>query len=117
MVGWILNDVFTTVILPRPAPARFRPAGIVTRRAWRLWLAYADRKPTPAGRGERLGGFAPGIVMILLGVWIGLLVLGFGLMLNSLAAQVRPPVYDLHAALYMAAISLLPTGHGDSVPF
>src|SRR5258708_9091858 len=116
MVGWILNDVFTTVILPRPAPARFGPAGIVARRAWRLWLAYADRKPTPAGREQRLGVFAPGIVMILLGVWIGLLVLGFGLMLNSLAAQVRPPVYDVDAALYLAAIALLSIGYGGFVP-
>jgi hypothetical protein len=116
IVVWVLNDVFTTVILPRPAPARFRPAGILTRRAWSLWRRYAEVKADPAAREQRLGIFAPAIVVILLGVWIVLLVLGFGLMLFALSADIRPPVHDFDAALYMAAVSLVTIGYGDFVP-
>jgi hypothetical protein len=116
IVVWVLNDVFTTVILPRPAPARYRPAGIVTRNAWRAWRHFADKKPTVAKREQRLGIFAPAIVMILLLVWIILLVIGFGLMLFALSDQIRPPLPDLGTALYMAAVSFLTIGYGDFVP-
>lgn len=113
---WVLNDVFTTVILPRPAPARYRPAGILTRSSWRVWRGYADRSRTVQRREQRLGIFAPAIVMILLGLWIVLLVLGFGLMLHALSAQVRPPLGGIDAAVYLAATSLLTIGYGDFVP-
>jgi hypothetical protein len=116
IILWVLNDVFTTVILPRPAPARYRPAGILTRRAWAVWRRYAEAKPSPAAREQRLGIFAPAIVMILLGVWIVLLVLGFGLILYALSDQIRPALRDFDTALYMAAVSLLTIGYGDFVP-
>lgn len=115
-VGWVLNDVFTTVVLPRPAPARYRPAGLLTRYTWWLWRAYADAQPTPARREQRLGMFAPAIVMLLLGVWIVLLMLGFGLVLHALAAEMKPPLPDFGAAVYLAGTALLTIGFGDFVP-
>jgi hypothetical protein len=81
VVGWVLNDVFTTVILPRPAPARYRPAGLLTRWTWRIWRRYADASRSPELREQRLGIFAPAIVMILLGVWIVLQAVTGGLSL------------------------------------
>jgi hypothetical protein len=116
LVVWVLNDVFSTVILPRPAPGRYRPAGLLTRWSWRAWRRYADASRTPERREQRLGIFAPAIVMILLGVWIVLLIVGFGLVMHALAAEVRPPLPDLGAALYFAGISLLTVGYGDFVP-
>ena len=116
IIVWVLNDVFTTVILPRPAPARYRPAGLLTRWTWRIWRRYADASRTPERREQRLGIFAPAIVMILLGLWIVLLILGFGLVMHVLGAQVRPPLPDFGAALYFAAVSMLTIGYGDFVP-
>jgi len=116
LIVWVLNDVFTTVILPRPAPARYRPAGILTRGSWRIWRRYADASRTPDRREQRLGIFAPAIVMVLLGLWIVLLVLGFGLLLFALSDQIQPALHDFDAALYMAAVSLLTIGYGDFVP-
>jgi len=116
LVVWVLNDVFTTVILPRPAPARYRPAGLLTRTTWRIWRRYAEASRTPERREQRLGIFAPAIVMILLGVWIVLLIAGFGLVMHALSEEIRPPLPDLGAALYLAAVSLLTIGYGDFVP-
>lgn len=111
-----LHDVFNTVILPRPSPARYRPSGLVTRAGWLLWRSYADRQADPDGREARLGAFAPAVVMALLGLWITLLVLGFGLVFFALAGDVDPPLPDLATACYFAAISLLTIGYGDYVP-
>jgi Ion channel len=112
----VLNDVFNTVILPRPSPAKYRPAGILTRWTWRLWRRYADAKRDPGGREQRLGIFAPGIVMILLGLWITLLIVGFSLLLLALGDGVSPRLTDVGAAMYFAAISMLTIGYGDYVP-
>jgi len=116
LVAWVLNDVFATVILPRPTPTRYRPARLLTRSSWRLWRRYADRSRTPERREQRLGAFAPAIVMTLLGVWIVLLVVGFGLVLHALSSHIRPPLPDFGTALYLAAVSLLTIGYGDFVP-
>ena len=113
---WALNDVFNTVILPRPAPARYRPAGFLTRGSWALWRRYADASRTPERREQRLGIFAPGVVMILLGLWLVLLIVGFSLMLLALGDGVSPRLTDLGAAMYFAAISMLTIGYGDYVP-
>jgi len=111
----VLNDVFNTVILQRPSPARHRPAGLLTRYSWRLWRAYADRAASAERRERRLGIFAPAVVMTLLGLWIAMLILGFGLVFHVLGRQLEPGPADLGGALYFAAVSLLTIGYGDVV--
>ena len=116
VVLWVLNDVFNTVILPRPSPARYRPAGLLTRWSWRAWRRYAGGSGTPERREQRFGVFAPAIVVLLLVAWIALLIVGFALMLLALGTGVAPPLADLGAAMYFAAISLLTIGYGDYLP-
>ena len=116
LVAWVLNDVFNTVILPRPSPARYRPAGLLTRWSWRLWRRYANVQAQPDRREHRLGVFAPAIVMTLLGLWIVLLIIGFSAILLALGDGVSPRLTDLGAAMYFAAISMLTIGYGDYVP-
>ena len=116
LIAWVLYDVFNTVILPRPSPARYRPAGLLTRWSWRIWRRYADASKTADRRERRLGIFAPAIVMVLLLLWIALLITGFGLVMHSLAGDIEPPLPDIGTSFYFAAVSLLTIGYGDFVP-
>jgi hypothetical protein len=116
LVAWVVNDVFNTVVLPRPSPARYRPAGLLTRWSWRPWRWYADTHPDANRREQRLGMFGPAVVMILLGLWIVLLIVGFSAMLLALGDGVEPRLVDVGAAMYFAAISLITIGYGDYVP-
>ena len=116
LVGLVLHDVFNTVILPRPSPARYRPAGVLTRWSWRGWRRYAERQADPDRREQRLGIFAPAVVIVLLGLWMVMLIGGFGLLFHALAEQIAPVPPDLGTAMYFAAVSLLTLGYGDFVP-
>jgi hypothetical protein len=52
---------------------------------------------------------------MLLLAWAAGLVLGYGLILHALRAQVRPVPEDLGTAVYFAGVSLLTIGFGDIV--
>ncbi|HUQ17559.1 MAG TPA: ion channel, partial [Candidatus Saccharimonadales bacterium] len=116
LIAWVLNDVFNTVVLPRPSPSRFRPASLLTRWGWRVWRPYAEHSGDPAKREGRLGLFGPAVVLLLLGIWIVLLIAGFGLAMHALGGAIQPQLPDLGTAFYFAAISLLTIGYGDFVP-
>lgn len=115
-IVWIvLNDVFSTVIVPRPTPSRFRPAALLTRFGWRAWRARFGSVTSPQLRERRMGVFAPVVVMALLSVWIIMLIAGYGLMFDAVADSLRPVPESLGTSLYFAAVSLLTIGYGDYV--
>jgi len=114
LVWAVFNDVFSSVILPRPTPSRFRPAAMLVRTTWRLWRSRYVGEARADQRERRLGVYAPAIVIALLFLWIAMLVAGFGLMLYALRDQVHPNP-DFGSALYFAATSILTIGFGDFV--
>jgi len=59
--------------------------------------------------------FAPGATVLLLVLWLGLIVLGYGLILFSLRGEIAPSPGDLGTALYFAGTSVLTIGYGDIV--
>lgn len=115
LVGVVLNDVFSTVIVPRPTPSRFRPAALLTRFGWRGWRARFGAVTPPEQRERRMGIFAPLIVMALLTTWILMLIAGYGLMFDAVRDSLRPSPDSLGTSLYFAAVSLLTIGYGDYV--
>ena len=115
VVGVVVNDVFQSVVVPRPTPGRFRLTRFVIRASWRIsrWLAL--RKTTSEQRERMLGTFAPLILIIQLLIWIAGLILGFGLLLYALRTQTNPQIENLPMAMYFAGTSLLTIGYGDIV--
>jgi hypothetical protein len=115
LIGWVLWDVFQTVVVPRPSPGRYRIARNLTRTSWRILRKWAARAPTPARREGMLGTFAPALVLGLLVAWIASLLLGYGLLIWALRDEMRPVPEDLGTAIYAAGASLLTVGFGDFV--
>ncbi|MFN2521116.1 MAG: ion channel [Candidatus Limnocylindria bacterium] len=111
VIGAVLNDVFQSVVVPRPVQGRFRIGRLLIVGSWRLWRYLADRRRTD--REHFLGVFAPLAVTTLLIVWITFLVVGFALGLYALREQIRPVPQDFGEALYFAAESLLTIGFGE----
>ena len=113
-VIWILNDVFQSVVVPRPTPG-LRPTTIVTRFSWPLWRAIGQSRTTMAARERFLAQYASVLLVTLLATWIVGLLFGYGLMFHAMRAQIRPAPTDLLSAMYFAGTSLLTVGFGDVV--
>jgi hypothetical protein len=111
----VLRDVFQTVVTPRPVSGRWRLSRIAPLGLWRPWRWAALRLPSVRAREGALGSFGPLAVLISLVTWVLLLVLGYGLLLDSMRDQVRPRPPDFGSSLYFSATSLLTIGFGDFV--
>ncbi|HXM58588.1 MAG TPA: potassium channel family protein, partial [Candidatus Dormibacteraeota bacterium] len=115
VIGVALLDVFQSVVTPRPVAGRLRVSRHSTRLLWSgcRWLAL--RQSDTRIREGLLGSFGPAIVLVYLALWLVLLVLGYGLVIDALAGQIRPHPADLGTSLYFAGTSLFTIGFGDYV--
>ena len=112
-----LNDVFQSVVMPRATGRRFRISFYVWRSMWYLWPRVAWRVfAANAGRREEsLAIFAPFMLTVLIALWAGLLIFGFGTVLWGLRAGVSPAHASFGTMIYFAGTSLLTIGFGDIV--
>jgi Ion channel len=112
-----LNDVFQSVVMPRATGRRFRISFYVWRGAWHLWPRLAWRVFAADGdrREEFLALYAPFMLIMLIGLWAALLILGFGFILWGLRGGVIPAHASFGTMLYFAGTSLLTIGFGDVV--
>lgn len=114
LLALVFWDLFETVIVPRPTPGWFRIGRYIVRGSWRAIRAVGDGRP---GRSHDrlLGLFAPGATVALLAAWIVALIVGYGLVLFALRAELRPVPQDVGSVMYFAAASVLSIGFGDIV--
>ncbi len=112
LIAVVLWDIFQTVVLPRPAHTQVRLARNLVRLTWPLWRRRAIRKVTNADQERILGSYAPAVVLLLLVTWIGLMIVGFGLILYAIRSELVP-MPDFGSALYFAGESVLTIGFGD----
>jgi hypothetical protein len=110
-----LLDVFQSVVTPRPVAGRLRISRYATRLLWAASRGLAGRTSHPRRREALLGSFGPAIVLVELVIWLVLLILGYGLIVNALAGQIRPHPADLVTSMYVAGTSLFTIGFGDYV--
>ncbi|HKU82316.1 MAG TPA: potassium channel family protein [Candidatus Tumulicola sp.] len=117
LVAVTLNDVFQSAIVPRAVGRHFRPSFFAWRWCWQLWPALSWRLYARDGdrRENLLAAFAPGMVLVLLVMWAGLLILGFGAIFFGLRSGITPPIRSLGGAVYFAGTSLMTIGFGDVV--
>ncbi len=115
LIFWVLYDLLVSVILPRPAPGRWRVTSISFRFTWPRYRWLATRLD-PDRQERLLGAFGPVMLLAVLILWYVLLAVGYGLILWSVRDSVRPPLANLTTAFYFSAVCLLTLGFGDIVP-
>src|SRR5256886_13569025 len=82
VVVYILNDVFQSVVVPRPTPARYRLTRWIVRPGWRAWRTIGLRARSTADPHRGMGGFGPLVGGGLLVLWLVRLGLGFRLVFD-----------------------------------
>ena len=114
----VLLDAFQTIILPRRATGRFRLTRIFYIATWKPW-AFVTRRLRNARKRETVFSFyGPLSLILLLVVWAGVMLLGFGLLYFGLGS---PFVDAAHQAgfrsdLYVSGTTIFTLGLGDVTP-
>jgi hypothetical protein len=114
----MLQDGFESIVLPRRVNRRLRLSRLYYISAWRLWLKVAGKLTRGTRRESFLGVFGPLSLIVLLGTWASMLVLGWGLVLWGLSI---PMVTNHHPLtfgtyLYFSGVTFVTLGYGDVVP-
>jgi Ion channel len=112
----VFYDLFQSVVLPRPAINKFALVRYLFRAVWRTWRWVGSRMSRLARREAWLASFAPVGVALNFTVWGLALVLGYGLIIDGLRGEMRPPPPDFGTSLYFSATTFVPLSYGDIVP-
>src|SRR5579863_10328665 len=80
----VLLDAFQTIILPRRATGRVRLTRLFYIGTWKPWKFIANRLHHPRKRETAFSFYGPLSLILLLALWAGLILLGFGLLFYSL---------------------------------
>ncbi|MDA8165816.1 MAG: potassium channel family protein [Desulfobacteraceae bacterium] len=114
----VLWEAFETIILPRRVARRFRLTRLFYRATWFPWVRVVARF-VPARRQETwLSFFGPLSPILLLSLWAGMLITGFGLLYWALGATIltRGGPVGFLAGLYLSGTTFFTLGIGDAVP-
>src|SRR6185436_5304601 len=102
LVALVLFDVFETIVVPRRTDHPLRLAPYILIFLWPVWRRIGFRIHPTWRREDFLGTFGPFILVTLLVAWVLALILGFGLILHTMADEIRPPISGFFTALYVA---------------
>ncbi len=114
----VLLDAFQTIILPRRASGRFRLTRIFYISTWFPWRFLVRRLSNPRRREAVLGYYGPLSLIILLVVWAGVMVLGFGLIFYAIGSpfhDAAQPV-NFRSDIYVSGTTIFTLGLGDVTP-
>jgi hypothetical protein len=117
LLAIIFYDLFQSVVLPRPSVGKLRVSTLLIRPLWALWRFLGNRMRQVGRRENWLGSFGPIVLIVLLLFWALSIILGYGLILDAVAGEIKPPPENLATSLYFSAGTLLPLSYGDIVPF
>jgi hypothetical protein len=114
----ILLDAFQTIILPRRATGHLRLTRVFYVTTWRPWAFFTRRLRNPRRRETVFSFYGPLSLILLLVVWAGAMVVGFGFIYFALGS---PFVDAAHRAgfqsdLYVSGTTIFTLGLGDVTP-
>jgi hypothetical protein len=117
LLAFTLQDAFEVMLLPRRVLRQLRFVSLFYRMTWAAWSTLATRLPQNGMREHFLGVYGALSMVLLFGIWITGLMLGFGLLLWAvqIGAGVTPRP-TLGGQLYMSGVTLFTLGYGDLVP-
>jgi len=118
LLATVLLEAFETVVLPRRVTRRIRLTRLFYRVTWRPWAALARRLGSRARREAYLGFFGPLSLLLLLGVWAGGLILGFGMLQWALGSPLHGPGGRIGVGtyIYLSGSTFFTLGLGDVTP-
>ena len=113
LVGVVLWEAFETLVLPRRVTRRLRMTRVFYRGLWAAWSSVGRRHPGTR-RENYLSVFAPFSLLLLLAVWVGGVMFGFGLVQWGLETPIAPTgATALGTHLYLSATTFVTLGLGD----
>lgn len=118
LVTIILWEGFETIVLPRRVTRRFRLSRYFFRFFWRSWRASVASLVPAKFRETCLSFFGPLSNLLMIGVWVIWLIIGFALLDWACGSQVRAAVggSGFLTDLYMSGTTFFTLGLGDVVP-
>jgi hypothetical protein len=118
LIGWILNDGFEAIVLPRGVTRRYRFTRFFYTNSWAFWRAVALRIPAPKVREAFLSRFGPLSLLALFATWAMGLIVGFASLHwslgTSMIAPERAPGYTTY--LYWSGVTFFTLGYGEITP-
>ena len=114
----VLFDAFQTIILPRRAIGRVRITSLFYVLTWRPWIIFTKLIHNPRKRECVFSYYGPLSLILLLIIWAGGLILGFGLLFFALGRPFHDSFEqpDLRTDLYVSGTTLFTLGLGDVTP-
>src|SRR3954470_9208366 len=114
----VLLDAFESMVLPRRATRRFRPARYYYRVFWYLWIHVADCLKRRGLKQHFLSMFGPLSLLGLFSLWVMSLIFSFALFHWSLGS---PMGMETHApsfgtCAYLSGETFFTLGYGDFSP-
>ena len=118
LVGSALWDAFETVVLPHRVARRWRFARIFYRSTWLPYRAFAHKFKDGPSREAVLSYYGPLSLLLLVGLWAGILVLGFASLQWSAGSALASTDNraDFWMDLYFSGTTFFTLGLGDVVP-
>jgi hypothetical protein len=114
----VLWDGFETIVLPRRVTRRVRLARIFFRATWIPWSALVRRISSAKHQDNLLSFYGPISLLLLLSIWAGMLIFGFGLLFYASGPAIKTAGYSpsFSTCLYLSGTTFFTLGLGDVVP-
>ncbi|TMD00625.1 MAG: two pore domain potassium channel family protein [Chloroflexi bacterium] len=112
LVFVVLRDAFETIVLPRRVSGRLRVSKVFYWVTWKPVAAIGRRMPVGDRRESYLSTYGPISLLVLIGLWGGILISGFAFLLWATGFDFASPV----TALYVSGWNFTTLGIGDFAP-